>query len=297
MKKKEKIKKISFIAGILILIIIALILTYINFEKKEIAHFAIIKIEGPIIKDDFYFQKSTNPEEIIKAIEKAKNFDGILLYIDSPGGSAVSSFKIAQAIKNFKTNSKKPVIAYIDEKGLSGAYLIASTSDKIYASNLSLVGSIGVTASYLELAGLLERYNITYINLTKGKYKEIGNPLKRLSEEERKILEKKLELVYNAFIDEISNNRNITKEKVIEMATGEFFLAEEAIEKGLVDKIAYFDEVKLDIEKELNKSIKFIEITKKSSLSEQIKKIISVGFYSIGYGFGDSLKKDIKFIS
>lgn len=298
-KKKRLLAVLVFI--LVIALIVLIILSSSNLAGGQGRHgkarIAVIRLEGPIAKEGFYFTKTSNPDEIISAIKKAQSYDGVLLYIDSPGGSAVSSFKIERAIKNFKTNSTKPVVAYIDEEGLSGAYLVASAADRIYASSMALVGSIGVTASYLEFAGLLERYNISYINLTKGAYKEMANPLKHITESERALLEKKLQLIYDAFIAEVAENRNISKEKALELANGEFFIAEEALEKGLIDKIAYFDEIKAELEQELNKSIELIELTKPSSLIEQIKKLFSFGFYSFGYGigsgFGDVLKNEV----
>ena len=86
----------------------------------------------------------------------------------------------------------KPTIALIREIGTSGAYWIAASADRIVADELSLTGSIGVTSSYLEFEGLLNRYDINYQQISAGKYKELGNPLKELTEEERQTLQEKI---------------------------------------------------------------------------------------------------------
>src|SRR3989338_6818866 len=103
-----------------------------------------------------FFESATASSETIKFIEKAdKNpsIKAIILEINSPGGSAVASEEIANAVK--KTN--KTTVAWIREIGTSGAYWIASSSDHIVASRMSVTGSIGVIASYLEFEGLVDR--------------------------------------------------------------------------------------------------------------------------------------------
>ncbi|MEM4648072.1 MAG: signal peptide peptidase SppA [Candidatus Pacearchaeota archaeon] len=291
MRKENKKSKIIIVSLILLIILVITILSlFLNIKSKEKVKFYLIRIEGPIMTSgDFYFYKITNADEVLKEIEKAKNYDGILLYINSNGGSASASFKILDALKEYKSMNKT-IIAFIDEAGLSGAYLIASVADKIYANRISLIGSIGVIGSYLEIAGLLERYNISYVRIVKGDYKDIGSPLKHITEKEKEILEKKIEIIYNEFIEEVSKNRKLDKEEVKKIANGEFFISNEALELKLIDKIGNMKDIKNDIEKELNKSLEIIEVRKPSSFYEELKKIISFSFYAIGYGIGNSLK-------
>src|SRR3989338_367748 len=129
---------------------------------------ALIPIHGVIAVGDegssSFFESATASSETIKFIEKAdKNpsIKAIILEINSPGGSAVASEEIANAVK--KVN--KTTVAWVREAGASGAYWVASASDHIVASRMSVTGSIGVISSYLEFEGLVNRYNLTYRRL------------------------------------------------------------------------------------------------------------------------------------
>lgn len=288
--KNKKRKIVAIVTALIVITLVITILVSIKPHESK-ARIALIMIEGLIVDDGLHFRQ-TSAQDILKAIEdtKSNDYDGILLYINSGGGSASSSLRIANAIKKYKEKTNKSVFAYADN-ALSGAYLVASAADKIYADKFSLIGSIGVTASYLEFAGLLERYNITYREFALGEYKEIGNPLKRLDEEERVILEKKLEKIYNIFVSEVAANRNKSFDEIKNLATGEFFLADEAVEHGLIDGVKSFDEVKEEIEQSLNKSVELVEIKRPKSLAESLKEILVHSFYAAGFGFGDILTR------
>ena len=291
MKKREENKKKFFIFGIIALIFFIIVFFAIfwsfNFKPKERLKFGVIRIEGPILTNaEIPFYKFTDSSKVLESIKKAESFDGIVLYINSPGGSASSSFKIFDGIKKYKEKNKT-VIAFIDEQGLSGAYLIAVPANKIYASRMSFIGGIGVIGSYLEIAGLLERYNISYVRLVKGKYKDLGSPFKHITQEEKEILEKKLQIIYDEFLEEIKKNRKVNISLISE---GEFFTSKEALEKGLIDEIGDMEKIKKDLEEELNKSIDLIEIKSSKSIYEEFSKIFTLAFYAIGLGFGDSLK-------
>ena len=141
------------------------------------ANVAYIPITGEITLEssgDVPFTQSSSSNTLIGYIEQAAkndNIKAIILEIDSPGGTVVASEEMANAIKAAKT--KKPVIAWIREEGASGAYWVASAATVIVASDTSITGSIGVTASYLQFADLMKNYGVGYEKLAAGKYKEI----------------------------------------------------------------------------------------------------------------------------
>jgi protease-4 len=287
-KKRNVLLALIFILIFLILVFIAIYFS-LGIKPKEKLRFGVIRIEGPIVTHaNIPFYKIADSSEIIESIKDAKDLDGIILYINSPGGSASSSFKILDEIKNYKEKNKT-VIAFIDEQGLSGAYLIASAADKIYASRMSFVGGIGVIGSYLEIAGLLEKYNISYVRLVKGKYKDVGSPFKHISEEEKELLEKKLDIIYKEFVEEVSKNRNLNVDKI---ATGEFFTSKEALENSLIDEIGDMEKIKKYLEEKYNRSVEFVEIKRQKSFYEELSRIFALSFYAIGFGFGDSLKNN-----
>ena len=146
---------------------------------------AMIPIEGVIVGTDssgLFFDDSVSSLDTIELIEKADrnpNIKAIILQINSPGGSAVASEEIANAVK--KTN--KTTVAWIREAGASGAYWIASSADYIVSSRVSITGSIGVIASYLEFGNFLEDHNVTYRRLVAGKYKDMGSPMREMTDE------------------------------------------------------------------------------------------------------------------
>ncbi|MEM2017678.1 MAG: signal peptide peptidase SppA [Candidatus Pacearchaeota archaeon] len=236
-EKHKKHKHVLLVILIILIAIIAILLAMLI--KPYPANVALISIEGTILTGSEEFSPGVVfSDSIIKNIEEAKknkNIKAIIFEINSPGGSAVASQEIAEAIK--KVNKEKLTVAVIREIGTSGAYWIASSCNYIIASPMSITGSIGVIASYLEYSGLLQRLNITYQRLVAGKYKDIGSPYKNLSEEERMLLQAILDSVYNSFVYEIKTNRNLTQEQAEEIANGMFYLGLQAKELGLVDAL------------------------------------------------------------
>ena len=187
-KRNHKFLKILAIIAFVIILFSALGKIFTSNVKNETI--VIIPIDGTILSDSSgaqFGEKITASTDIIEFLDKAnkdKNVKGIILEINSPGGSALASKEIVDKVKSIE----KPIVSWIREVGASGAYWVASASDKIIADELSITGSIGVISSYLEFSGLLEDYNITYEDLRTGKYKGIQSPYKKLNEEERDIL-------------------------------------------------------------------------------------------------------------
>jgi signal peptide peptidase SppA len=141
---------------------------------------AVIPIQGVITTQGdsgAFSEAGVVSSQVVDWIHEADDDDNIkavLFRIDSPGGSPVATDEIATAIQGMH----KPSVAVIREIGASGAYWVASATDRIYANRMSMVGSIGVLASYIEFAGTLERYNATYRSLTAGEFKDTGTPSK-----------------------------------------------------------------------------------------------------------------------
>ena len=212
----------------------------INLEDK----IAVIPIYGPITisgSSSFIIEESgSSSNSIIEFLDKANSdssVKAIILEIDSPGGTVVASEELANAVKS----SNKPTVALIREVGASGAYWVASSANKIIASPMSITGSIGVLGSYLEFSEIFEKYGITYQELTAGELKEIGSPFKPLTPKEREIIQKKINLIHDYFIDEVSRNRNLSVTQIQEIRSGLFYLGREAIDLGLVDYLGNKD--------------------------------------------------------
>ncbi len=205
---------------------------------------ALIRVEGEISASQDGLSGIT-PEKIIEQLrwaEKDDSIKAILLRINSPGGTAAASQEIFTELKR----AKKPVVASIADIGASGAYWVACGADKIVASPSSAVGSIGVIITLPNFKGLLDKLGVSYIVITKGKYKDIGNPARPLTEEERKVLDEQAEVIYRDFIENVAESRNLSLEEVEKYATGLTYLGSQAKEMGLVDQLGnYTDAVKL----------------------------------------------------
>lgn len=185
-------------------------------------------------EDIYYYldQLDTDPEY--------KNIKVVVLEIDSYGGAPVAGEEIANKINEMSV----PVIAVIRGAGASAAYWTASAADRIFASKVSDIGSIGVTMSYLDSSSLSKEEGLDWISLSSGKYKDAGNPDKTLTEEEKKIFQRDLDIIHEEFIKTVAKNRNLPIEKVRELADGSTMLGEAALREGLVDEIGYLKEVK-----------------------------------------------------
>ncbi|MAG20254.1 signal peptide peptidase SppA [archaeon] len=289
MKKPKKRPLTIILLSIILLIFLFIIITKIP-QQSQIA---VIPINGPILTTSSSFIPTSEAlsSTIIYYIEKAdKNpsIKGILLEINSPGGTVIASKEIAEAIKK----TKKPTIALIKEIGTSGAYWVASASDKIIADPLSITGSIGVIGSYLEFSGLFEKYGITYQQLISGSQKDIGTPYKPLTKEEKALLQQRLDTIHTHFIKEISNNRNIPESRVRELATGIFYLGEQAKALNLVDELGNKDLAIEELKKLANlKKAKLVTYTSQKSFIDKLSKLSSTNFYYLGKGIGSELTK------
>lgn len=291
-KKPGFFSRISIGRIIIIILLVILILSVFSFfgllavvliGPIPTGNIAVIPITGVIRSGDGGYGSTASAQKIVAWIENAEEDEkikAIILDINSGGGSAVGSDEIAQAVKK----AEKPTVAVIREVGASGAYWIASAADKIYANRMSITGSIGVLGSYIEIAGLIEHYNMTYRRLVSGEYKDLGSPLKELTNDEELILQMALDKIHGFFIDSVAENRNLSVEKVREIATGKFLLGIEALELGLVDELGNKKDAIEFIEEDLNITADLAEYRHSPSFYDAISsfadKKISISFGS-----------------
>ncbi|MFT4249909.1 MAG: signal peptide peptidase SppA [Candidatus Woesearchaeota archaeon] len=258
-------------AGVLLAIVIAA--TFISVpESTSTKTVAVIPITNVLVtqsQSGLFSSASVSSQQIINWLEKAnddKRVAAILLHINSPGGSAVASDEIAQAIKELD----KPVVAWIRESGASGAYWIASEADHIIANRMSITGSVGVTASYIGFAEFFEEHNITYEQFTAGEHKELATPFSELTEEQRTILQSKLDAIHDIFLEEVRANRNLTQQQFLRVRTGEFFLGLEALELGLVDELGSQAVVKKRLEELLEAEVRYDHYATRKTFMEEL---------------------------
>ena len=237
---------------------------------------ALIKVEGVILTSagDGLFSEGVSSAEVVRQINQAKednSIQAIVVEINSPGGSAVASQEISDALKS----TYKPTVSYIRDAGASGGYWVASATDMIYASPLSIVGSVGVTSAQLEYAGLLERYNISYRRTTAGKFKDIGTPFREQTQEEEERLDIKLDLLHDYFIEEVRENRNLPDKVVAEISQADFYVGIQAMELGLIDAYGGRAEAVAYIEQQIGNDAALVDYTPEPTLLDVLTGVIS----------------------
>ena len=239
-KERESERKFKLIGRITIFILFLLITVSVIFSSSsEINyskdHIAIINIDGEISSNG-----PVNVENIIPHVEKAINNNsclGIILKINSPGGSATQSKIIFDEINKFKKINDKKIYTVIEDVGASGGYYIAASGDMIFANASSIVGSIGVRLDSFNVTSLMKKIGIESQVISSGKDKTMLDPFSKLTEQHRLHLETLLESIHDQFISDIQKSRSskINENKVF---TGLFWTGTEALKIGLIDEIA-----------------------------------------------------------
>ncbi len=292
--EKQKSKWHTAIKLILILAIISFVVSWIIsfFIGTDIidGNVAIIPISGVIMseKTRSFGQSIASAPSIVGFIEEADRnpkIKAVIFEINSPGGTPVGSEEIVSAIKKLNKTS----VAYIKDIGASGAYWVASATDYIFASRMSITGSVGVIGSYMEFSGLLKDYNVTYQRLVAGKYKDIGSPFKELTYDEERILQKQIDLMQEYFLDDVLKNRNLPKERIEEVKTAKIFSGIEAKEAGLIDEFGGKEEAIKFIEDRLNITAETSEFAEKTSLLDVLSEIMNEKSFFVGKGIGSSM--------
>lgn len=277
-------RNVFIIIGVVVLFVLgaAAIIFSKNLDGNLISPgIAVIPLKGEISSatyDDF--------SKLFKEAEEDMTISAIIIEINSPGGSVLPSREIAAQIKA----SKKPVVALVQEVGASGAYWAASAADKIVADPLSMTGSIGVVGSYLQYAGLMEKYGVTYERLVSGKYKDAGSQYKDLTADERAYLQSKINFIQDIFVSEVSANRNMPVATVKKLATGEIFFGTEAQTAGLVDILGNKDTAQKEAEKLAGITTShLVPFEKELTLADFFGAKINNFAYEIGLGIGDGI--------
>lgn len=194
---------------------------------------AIVKIEGII----------TESEDIIKQIKKYREdtfIKGIVLRIDSPGGAVGPSQEIYREV--LKTAEEKKVVASMGGLAASGGYYIACAANKIFANPGTITGSIGVIMTFSNFEELMKKVGLKTTIIKSGRHKDMGYPVKELTEEDKKILQDVSDDIHGQFIEAVAKGRNIKLDLVKSIADGRIFSGRQAKESGLVDELGTLED-------------------------------------------------------
>jgi protease-4 len=253
-KERESERKFKLIGRAVIFGLFLLITVSVMFSSSGASyskdHLAIININGEISSNG-----PVNVQNIIPHIEKAVNNDaclGIILKINSPGGSATQSKIIFDEINKFKKINDKKIYTVIEDVGASGGYYIAASGDMIFANASSIVGSIGVRLDSFNVSSLMEKLGIESQVISSGEDKTMLDPFNKLTEKHRLHLKTLLVSIHDQFISDIQKSRS-SKIHENNVFTGLFWTGTEALKIGLIDEIAsvydvnekYFNNIEL----------------------------------------------------
>ena len=203
--------------------------------ENEGCNVAKVNLHG-FLDVDVYEEGDVSSDSVIQMVEKAEqseNIKAIILDIDSSGGTAFAG----EEVSNSLSRTTKPTIALIRTMGLSSAYWSVIGADIIFASVNSDVGGISVTSSYVDNVKKNQMDGLNYNLISSGKYKDMLNPDKYLTYEERALAQRDVQIVHDNFVKAVAEKRNLDIEKVKALADGSSMAGQMALENGLVDRI------------------------------------------------------------
>lgn len=197
-------------------------------------------------------------------ILKNRKIGAILLYIDSPGGLSTDSDEIYRLLNQYKEKWNVPLYAYVNGMCASGGMYIACSADEIYAAPTGIIGSVGVRLGpVLNYSGLMDRYGVSALTLTEGKYKDMLNPTKPFDPQSYASIKETIEYEYDRFITIVSNSRKkLTKSKLRNELGAQVYSPLKAQQLGYVDngKASYNEALKALAEKANLKKYQVLQV-------------------------------------
>jgi protease-4 len=210
-----------------------------------------LEVEGLISEMPSGSQLSLAPREsplgrLKEALDRAEEDDGVaalLLRIQSPGGTVSASETLYHQVLEWKERTGRPVVAHLEGLATSGAYYVAMAADEVIVHPTTVTGSIGVLFVGLNFSGLMEKLGIENQTLTGGRFKDTGSPLRPMKPEERAQMQSIIDDFHGRFREVVAKGRpGLDPAAVERISDGRIFSSEQALELGLVDRIAYLEE-------------------------------------------------------
>jgi protease-4 len=205
---------------------------------------ALIRIEGAIAYRTSQLSllgSTASADDLVQLLDAALRDQlakAVVLRVNSPGGSAAASEALYLKVRELAAS--KPVVAYIEEYGTSGAYMAVLPAARILAANSSIVGSVGVYTSVITYSGLLEKLGVRVYVFKSGELKDVGSSFREPSEEDKRVLQSIVDGIFELFKKRVLAHRRLANAS--EVFSGRPFLAEEAVKLGLIDGIGTLDD-------------------------------------------------------
>jgi protease-4 len=244
------------------------------------AHVGYLNING-------FIGDSTHYIKCIDEFSKNPDIKALLLRVNSPGGYSGSSQVVFNELKKFKKD--KPIIAFIENTGASGAYYIAMAANSIIASPISLVGSIGVFMELPNVKELLASWKINYRYVQSGTYKTTGSMVKDVKPEELAYLQELSDDQYRQFVKDVAESRKLDAKNHKLWADGKAFTGNQALKLKLVDKLGSFSDALDEVKRmcSIKEEIKLIQPKKPSGFMRLFGGDDEMGQDSMSLSFAD----------
>ena len=273
----------SLLAGLLVVLLATALWPDLDLSGED--RIALIRVEGVILDA----QQTVGD---LKKFGDSPSVKAIVLRIDSPGGGVVPSQEIHDAVLRVRNKQNKAVVASMGTVAASGGYYIAAATDRIIANPGTLTGSIGVIMELANLEGLLKKIGVENVVVKSGRHKDIGSPFRKMSDEDRRILQSVMDDVHTQFIEAVAEGRSLDVSDVQPLADGRIFTGRQAKEIKLVDELGDLDDaIKLAAELAgIEGEPKVVEPRKRFSVRELIESRLFGTLPRFDFQTGVSLK-------
>ena len=194
----------------------------------------VVDLEGVII----------TPSVVVPQLKKFADDDSIkaiILHVNSPGGGVAASEEIYREVKRIRDEKKKRIVASIETLGASGAYYVSCATDKIYADNGSIVGSIGVISEWFNYGDLLRWARLKDITMKAGEFKDTGSPTRDMTPAEQAYLQSLIDNMHTQFIQAVADGRKAKVSDIKAIADGKVWTGQQAFSLKLIDQVADFE--------------------------------------------------------
>jgi protease IV len=195
---------------------------------------AVVDLDGVIL----------SPKTVVDQLKRYAEDDSIkaiILHVNSPGGGVAASEEIYREVKRIRDAKKKRIVATIETVGASGAYYVASATNKIYADEGSIVGSIGVISEWVNYQDLLKWAKLKQITMKAGEFKDTGNPARELTPAEKQYLQSLIDNMHMQFIRAVADGRKMKVEDVRQIADGKVWTGQQAFSMKMIDEVSDFE--------------------------------------------------------
>lgn len=283
--KRSRFRKILLLLGIGLGVLFLVNLFFPDLDLSMEDRVALIRVEGVILDS-----RETISE--LKRFADNPYVKAIVLRIDSPGGGVVPSQEIFDAVQRIRNKNNKAVVASMGTVAASGGYYIAAATDRIIANPGTLTGSIGVIMETANVEGLLKKIGVEGIVVKSGKFKDVGSPLRKMTDEEQALLQSVMDDVHKQFIDAVAEGRAMEVDTVQALADGRIFTGRQAKEAKLIDELGNLDDaiqLAADIAG-IEGEPKVVEPRRRFSFRDLIESRLSAIFPKLDFYSGVSLK-------